>query len=469
MFDLTRGRMPKLDYLKSVIEFLSKIGINQVQIYMEHTFNYSFMGEFFEDRYGYDANDLRSLDIFCHERNVELIPCIATFGHLYEILQDDVYKHLCELPKIERSVYSWDDRQIHHTIDCSNPESLKLVQQMIEEICSCFSSPYLNICGDETFDIGKGKAKAYVDVVGEQTAYIDFLNNIMDSVFECGKIPMYWGDVVLEHPERIQEINEEAIALHWWYNSEVPKSDFEVLEHLGRPYYTCPSTAGWNHFISDYKRSMTNINKMLDYGYDYGAIGSLLTDWGDYGHVNHLSSSIPMMIYFAKKAMGQDVSDDQWMTAYINIDYFNLLKDAGNERLITFEFLMKWYYNHFNNDTNYGDYNLIICDMDLADLEDSLDNINTFLVRLNYIPTIGDCSLIPKKDEMQNNLEGAKWMVQFVIYLKTNRKKQMATELMNDIQTWFQTYKVIWRKNNLESELFRIEEVIKNIITFTKQ
>ncbi len=42
LFDITRGRVPKVSYLRDVIGLLSTYGINQVQLYMEHTFRYSF-------------------------------------------------------------------------------------------------------------------------------------------------------------------------------------------------------------------------------------------------------------------------------------------------------------------------------------------------------------------------------------------------------------------------------------------
>ena len=43
--------------------------------------------------------------------------------------------------------------------------------------------------------------------------------------------------------------------------------------------------------------SYQNISRMCSYGVKYKAAGVLNTDWGDYGHINHPSLSIPGMIY----------------------------------------------------------------------------------------------------------------------------------------------------------------------------
>ena len=282
MLDITRGRVPKLSYLKEIIDFLSHNKVNQLQLYMEHTFQFSFMSEVSMGKDGLSAMELMELDAYCHQRHIELIPCIATFGHLYEVLKSDSFKHLCEYEDINGKPYSWIDRQNHHTIDCMNPESVKLVSQMVKEICTCFQSKYLNICGDETYDMGKGRNKDRFAKIGGGRLYVDFLNQILDTVIENGKIPMYWDDTILMYPEIISEIRSEAIPLHWWYEKEVKEADFMVLEKTQLPYYTCPATTGWNHFINDYKRAYSNIGKMIDCGVKYSAAGVLVTDWGDF-------------------------------------------------------------------------------------------------------------------------------------------------------------------------------------------
>ncbi len=254
------------------------------------------------------------------------------------------------------------------------------------------------------------------------------------------------------------------MPLHWWYEAEVDESDFQVLERLGRPYYTCPAAVGWNNFINHYERSMINIDKMISYGEEHDATGVLITDWGDFGHINHLSSSIPMYIYGALKAQGGDLSQD-WYKDLMTKDYYELLIDAGNERTITFETLMKWYYDYFNDDDAYGNIQETIDQISIKDLEDSICNLRNCLERLDKVQIGPMSSLIVSIGELTNNLEGQLWMNRFFLYLK-EPSKDTATQLINTIKAWFVIYSKIWNRYNRPSELFRVEETLNNICVY---
>jgi len=473
LVDLSRGRIPKVAYLKKVIRLLADYGINQVQLYMEHTFRFSFFETINQGKDGYGKEEIKALDDFCYELGIELIPCIVTFGHMFEILQSDQYNHLCELPKIERPVYSWLDRQLHHTIDSSNKESIQLIEKMIQEIATCYRSPYLNISGDETYDIGKGKSKAYVERIGKTNAYIHFLNQILAISQKYGKRPMYWGDMILRNKEKIHQVDKNAVPMHWWYESTVEEEDFIKFEELNCTYYTCPSTAGWNHFSNDYKRSIINMNQMIGYGKKHGAAGVLITDWGDFGHINHLSNSIPMLIYGAKKALNPKMIATDWYQELMSKAYYELMLDVGNERTITFEGLMKWYYEFFNNDCAYGSMVDEIKELTYEKMVISLENIDGYLNRLERIKEEPLCDLITSRKVFKNNLEGMKWMVLVFIYVKEHiyqcacsyegAYRMSSLELVDYLRNWYLVFHALWLENNRESECYRVGQVIENI------
>ncbi|WP_455717357.1 hypothetical protein [Anaerosporobacter sp.] len=119
--------------------------------------------------------------------------CILCFGHLYKVLCTKTFAHLCELPNSNEAAFSFFDRQDHHTLDVSNTESMDFVIRRIEEYMPLFSLKYFNLCGEETFDLGKGRSKALADQVGERQIYIDFVNKICEHLIGKGKIPMFWG------------------------------------------------------------------------------------------------------------------------------------------------------------------------------------------------------------------------------------------------------------------------------------
>ena len=74
----------------------------------------------------------------------------------------------------------------HHTIDATNPESLKLVKSLIDQYLSVYNSDFFNICCDETFDLGKGRNSGKDSGI----LYIDFVSQIIKYLEGKGKTVM---------------------------------------------------------------------------------------------------------------------------------------------------------------------------------------------------------------------------------------------------------------------------------------
>lgn len=471
LLDVTRGRVPKLDYLKEIIDMLAQAKINQIQLYMEHTYRFPFMTEVSMGKDGFTLLELKLLDDYCFERHIELIPCIATFGHLYEVLSSVSYRDLCEYEAFSEP-YSWMNRQVHHTIDCKNPKSLDLIRHMIEEIAHCFRSSYINICGDETYDMGRGRNKEYLKRDGNERMYVDFLNRIFEITFENGKIPMFWGDIILQYPNFIQEVNELAIPLHWWYESEVNEHEFNLLNKNGRPFYTCPGTAGWNHFMNDYKRAYTNINFMLEYGAKHGSVGALITDWGDFGHINTYATSLPLLMYGAAKAWDSTYNKDS-LQDFVGGIIPNYYERIGLERLVTWETLMKWYYALRYKDYSYGKPSETFEDIDPREVEKSITTLK--LLEIEGVSYLNRLTSNQQKDmqEVMHQSKGILWMLEFVKVIQSNVYENFQANdhsklLAADIETWFMEYEALWRTRYRESELYRIREVIVDLCRYLR-
>ena len=146
--DVTRGKVPTLDTLKELVDRAAFYKINQLQLYIEHTFAFKGMSEVWQGKDPLTAEEILYLDAYCQARHIELVPSVATFGHLYEALRSSSFSHLCEVEENEGIAYSFVDRMLHHTLDVTNPESIKLVEKMLIEFIPLFSSNKFNICCD---------------------------------------------------------------------------------------------------------------------------------------------------------------------------------------------------------------------------------------------------------------------------------------------------------------------------------
>lgn len=294
--DVTRGRIPTLDWLKHLADECCFYKLNQLQLYVEHTYLFRDLPELHAAAgTSLTAEEILELDDYCMQRGVDLVPSLSTFGHLFELLHTRRFSHLCELPDSDAMPSTMPNRMAHHTIDPTNPESLQLILSMIDEYMALFRSPYFNICADETFDLGKGRNQGKE----ERALYMGFVKALCEHVVARGRTPMFWGDIVVKFADALKELPEGAICLNWGYASDVREDTARILAQAGAVQYVCPGVSGWNRWMPLIRSSYENIRRMAEYGVKYGAVGLLNTDWGDYGHINDPRFSLPGLIFGA--------------------------------------------------------------------------------------------------------------------------------------------------------------------------
>lgn len=287
--DITRGKVPKLQTLKDLIDRLAFLKINSLQLYVEHAFEFKEY-EFCRERLGYiTAEELRELDDYCYERFIDFIPSLACFGHLYHLLQDGPYKQLSELTDYEPYLDHFVERRMHHTINPLLDESFELIKSLLDEYMPLFRSEYFNICCDETFDLGKGVNEG--KDVGE--LYFGFVNKIIEYITSKGKKVMMWGDVLVNHPSLAEKLPDGITFLSWEYTEKPDVERFKVMYELGKKQIMCPGTNSWYSFTENVVTAEKNIAILAKYVSDYNGEGLLNTNWGDDGNL----ATIPMAYY----------------------------------------------------------------------------------------------------------------------------------------------------------------------------
>ena len=292
-YDITRGRIPTLETLKTLVDTLAYYKMNMLQLYVEHVFPFEEYDGVYQ-RTGYmTPEETKELDRYCRENFVELVPALSCFGHLYELLQNGKYKHLCEYESYKPEAIEWCERMEHHTIDVSNPESIEVIKSLINQYAPLFTSDKFNICCDETFDLCNGR-NAGKDKARE---YVNFVNKIVAHVKSLGKKPMMWGDIISQHAELIGELDEDITYLSWEYSPNPSPDCIEKIKEAKRPQYVCPGLNNWASLMELTHRSIPNITKMAKFGWDASARGLLTTCWGDYGHTSPLEACMYGLIY----------------------------------------------------------------------------------------------------------------------------------------------------------------------------
>lgn len=128
--DITRRKVPKLETLKNFVDELAYYKINSLQLYVEQCFPFEEYLDGLKPEESITAEEIKELDKYCIENFIELVPSLATFGHLYDLLQKDKYRHLCEIEDYEPDQVTWIERMKHHTIDPLKPENFKKALQL---------------------------------------------------------------------------------------------------------------------------------------------------------------------------------------------------------------------------------------------------------------------------------------------------------------------------------------------------
>lgn len=454
-YDVTRCRIPTLDYMKKLVDTLSFYKINQLHLYIEHTYMFKRLSEVWRDDTPLTSNEILELDAYCQERNVELVPSIAAFGHLYKVLRTKTYRSLSEREELCDDSFSFVDRMEHHTLDVSNEESFQFVTSLIEEYMPLFKSDKFNICGDETFDLGKGKSEKLADTIGEQEMYVQYIKRLCEYLVERGKTPMFWGDIICESPDAIKKLPEKTICLNWGYSANVDEVNTEKLAKAGARLYNCPGVSGWNQFVNQVEVSYENIRRMCAYGIKYGVEGILNTDWGDYGHVNHPDMAMTGIIYGAAFSWNKDIPEFDDINQQISVVQYGDRKEAFVKIVSNISTLWKykwedlvWFKEKEKNE--WDESSILELKQALSDLKSKKKELQEYVAKMNG----------HKKEIIRPYLIAVDGMILLQrIGIALSGHKQDAS-LAESIEKWFYYYKTEWRKVSREAELFHIQEVI---------
>ena len=321
-FDCSRGRVPKLSYLKQVADRLCRYKVNQWQLYIEHTYLFRDLSEAWRDDTPLTAQEILELDDYCAARHIELVPSLSTFGHMYKILSTKTCCDLCELEDAEKIPFSYSYAGWHHTLNASDPDSLAFVKKLIDEYRPLFRTNKFNICDDETFDLGKGRSKEQADREGAQALYVRHVKALCEYIVAQGGIPQFWGDIMWRFPESCRELPKETICLNWGYLPEQRENEIRDIAASGITQYACPGCCGWNRWMPLQLYAYKNNRIMGRHARKYHAVGILNTDWGDYGHINDPRLTVPGMLYGAAFAWNADeVPFDEINEAVSRLEY----------------------------------------------------------------------------------------------------------------------------------------------------
>lgn len=455
--DVTRGRVPTLEMLKKTADDVAYYKMNQLQLYVEDAYDFVEYDGIMTAENVLTADEIIAIDDYCYDNFIELVPSLATFGHLYNLLQSDKYKHICEYRDWHPYQIYWMEKMAHHTIDVSQEESIQVVGSMIDQFIPLFRSDRFNICCDETFDLCRDKNSD--KDAGEE--YFKFLMKIINHVKSRGKTVMMWGDIALEQPDKLHYIPEDTIMLNWTYEKNPKEERIAALANAGLKQIVCPGTSSWNRFIEEIDRSEGNITKLVDYGKKYGAMGVLNTNWGDFGHIAPWNCNLYGMVIGAEKGWNSDgVLTEEFEMAASSLLYdsddvnmVEIVRTMGQcERTCDWMLFVYWY------SANTSEGRVTQLELDPEKAIENNKKLDEVLATLRSIS---------ETDDRYVDLILAARAIQFMnrIHLRLNRIPgyEDGMSILRDVKAWLPEYRKAWLRENKLSQLNIFDEFIREI------
>ncbi|MBT1247600.1 MULTISPECIES: family 20 glycosylhydrolase [unclassified Thermosipho (in: thermotogales)] len=336
MLDISRDKVPKMDFFFELIDLLAQLKYNQLQLYIEHTFAYQNHERVWKEYSPLTADEIIILDKYCKERFIELIPNQASFGHMEKWLIHNEYSYMAETFEFDTP---WGEHYSKpFTLSPAVKDTILFLDSLYSELLPHFSSKYFNINGDETFDLCQGKSKVLCEKYGKGKVYLDFILKIHKLVKKHGKRMMMWADILKYHPELFEKLPKDVIYLIWGYE-KTHEFDRECELFKGFDFYVCPGTSSWNSFLGRVENAILNIKNAVENGLKYKAKGIMLADWGDNGHWQHIPISYPGIFYASALSWGFNENKDldvfDFLKLYFGKETAILLVDMGNAYKLT--------------------------------------------------------------------------------------------------------------------------------------
>ena len=268
--DMTRGPSSTLDTLKFEASLGSYLKLNLMTFYMEYQFAFRKHPKIGPPDGSLTPADLSALVAYARDFHLDILGNQQSFGHFAHILKHPEYAALRETGDVLTPV---------------REETYQLLDDLYAEVCPLLPFPWFNVCCDETYGLGTGPSRQLAGEIGVGGVYVRHIRRVHDLLRDKHqKRMMMWGDIILQHPDHLQEVPQDTLMLTWGYDAR-PSFEDQIIPFArsGFAFFVCPGVANWSRILPDFGVAVTNIQHFVRDGVKHGALGMINTDWEDDG------------------------------------------------------------------------------------------------------------------------------------------------------------------------------------------
>ncbi len=279
MVDLAR-QVESPEALKRIITWGAEFGYNELFLYGEAGFAFkSHPGISYP--WAISAEDYKDIESFAAKLSIQIIPIIPLLGHASYIVEAPGLEHLNELQDKSQAIIRCDGANL-----CtSNPGTLKVAEELINEWAGVSNSPYLHLGGDEAWHFALcPECRKHVKAKGRGKVLAEYFNALNEIVKNCGRQMMIWHDMLFYYDNTLEHLDKDIIICSWHYKPITTHPGISLYNHQAMAFADELEKYGFeSYFCSkskyDYEYESQNITSLLDYYSNRPFLGYMNTVW----------------------------------------------------------------------------------------------------------------------------------------------------------------------------------------------
>lgn len=217
--ECAQGVAPKVATLQRYIHMISQMGYNKLYLGLADAYKIKEEPYFNYKRGGYTTEDLREIDAYAKECNVEVIAQIHTLSHLHFLKK---YPEYHEIFDTESNLIVGEERVY------------ELVEHMIKAISEGLSTRRIHLGLDEAFGLGTGKYLEKYGPADKKELLLRHLSRTVEIARKYGFTCEIWGDMLIETnntkvtAEDVKKVLPEDVLVHLWDYSACEEAKLKV-------------------------------------------------------------------------------------------------------------------------------------------------------------------------------------------------------------------------------------------------
>lgn len=304
--DLARQK-ENISYIKEFITFAADAGYTSILLYLEdriRTESYPFIPE----SESYCVAEMEEIVRFAGEKQIELIPCVATLGHAERFLSRKELAHLSEVADdtIDRFGRS---NPLKDVFCITHPEFYSFMERYLAEVAAIFPSAYFHAGLDEFFNFNLcSRCRELMPTArDEEEVFLAHIIRLEKFLAKLGKRMMIWSDMFEFYTTVLPRIPKSIIVVDWQYQEDFRNYLGHLFEVGVENRIAQNHALGLTSVMACAEFGLNNAISTVKYADSKNAWGFLYTSWEKKN--SYFYRSYPIIFFTGQLMQGKDAAE----------------------------------------------------------------------------------------------------------------------------------------------------------------